>query len=480
MSNPLHTRVPLRLPRARRVGQPDLRPHRAHRAQFWRCAVPASNRSPSAPSASSGGFSRCATRRPSCSRRRCAPPAPAGPPRPPLRARAQLLEPARASSDRGGRPFPSSTSPSPGGSSCRGRRLAARSRSSSPCRASSPTWTTARQPVRAGPHSDARRLPHPTPEPTRGHRSGTASTTSVSSPAGVEGSWSEAASDDLFQAGLGPGPCCSPIPYAPHPVGGLSPPRDGRSASDLREQLLLHSSASSQLRRSAALSQAPSTSSACLSPNVRAPRAGSGRRAASVQQASRAPAIHSRARTAQQLETRTARGAAWQWQQGGGTTAPRRRRRRPRRIGRRRRVRYRAARLAEWPSPRFLARPSRRHGSPAREGAAAACRRGCSSGRQATGQCRRVGAPRPSTARRSRRMPRARRAGSRNPSLPSRARARQTPPARRPVPASPGLRSDHRSCSASTPSCNGDASGCSSSKSPSNGSTETSITLHAR
>ena len=384
--------------------------------------------------------------------------------------------------DRGRRPFPSSTSPSPGGSSCRGRRLAARSRSSSPCRASSPTWTTARQPVRAGPHSDARRLPHPTPEPTRGHRSGTASTTSVSSPAGVEGSWSEAASDDLFQAGLGPGPCCSPIPYAPHPVGGLSPPRDGRSASDLREQLLLHSSASSQLRRSAALSQAPSTSSACLSPNVRAPRAGSGRRAASVQQASRAPAIHSRARTAQQLETRTARGATLgEWQQGGGTTAPRRRRRRPRRIGRRRRVCYRARELAEWPvASASLARPSRRHGSPAREGAAAACRRGCSSGRQATGQCRRVGAPRPSTARRSRRMPRARRAGSRNPSLPSRARARQTPPARRPVPASPGLRSDHRSCSASTPSCNDDASGCSSSKSPSNGSTETSITLHAR
>ena len=470
-----------RLPRARRVGQPDLRPHRAHRAQFWRCAVQPPRIDRRRRRLQAPADFHAARRAGRAARGGGAlPPAPAGPPRPPLRARAAPRARAR-DGDRGRRPFPSSTSPSPGGSSCRGRRLAARSRSSSPCRASSPTWTTARQPVRAGPHSDARRLPHPTPEPTRGHRSGTASTTSVSSPAGVEGSWSEAASDDLFQAGLGPGPCCSPIPYAPHPVGGLSPPRDGRSASDLREQLLLHSSASSQLRRSAALSQAPSTSSACLSPNVRAPRAGSGRRAASVQQASRAPAIHSRARTAQQLETRTARGATL----GSGSreaalphraavaAAPPHRPPPPRVLPgpRARRV---ARRLG------FLARPSRRHGSPAREGAAAACRRGCSSGRQATGQCRRVGAPRPSTARRSRRMPRARRAGSRNPSLPSRARARQTPPARRPVPASPGLRSDHRSCSASTPSCNGDASGCSSSKSPSNGSTETSITLHAR
>ena len=298
-----------RLPRARRVGQPDLRPHRAHRAQFWRCAVQPPRIDRRRRRLQAPADFHAARRAGRAARGGGAlPPAPAGPPRPPLRARAAPRARAR-DGDRGRRPFPSSTSPSPGGSSCRGRRLAARSRSSSPCRASSPTWTTARQPVRAGPHSDARRLPHPTPEPTRGHRSGTASTTSVSSPAGVEGSWSEAASDDLFQAGLGPGPCCSPIPYAPHPVGGLSPPRDGRSASDLREQLLLHSSASSQLRRSAALSQAPSTSSACLSPNVRAPRAGSGRRAASVQQASRAPAIHSRARTAQQLETRTARGA---------------------------------------------------------------------------------------------------------------------------------------------------------------------------
>ena len=94
-----------RLPRARRVGQPDLRPHRAHRAQFWRCAVQPPRIDRRRRRLQAPADFHAARRAGRAARGGGAlPPAPAGPPRPPSRARAaprarapaQLLEPARA------------------------------------------------------------------------------------------------------------------------------------------------------------------------------------------------------------------------------------------------------------------------------------------------------------------------------------------------------------------------------------------------